>query len=83
MENGKTLTYGQLIEKLKSYGYTAYNVTIGEKKGISLENNAVPGSRILLPDRRDSDPVEPFYMNHVLMILRGCGILKESNPLLS
>jgi hypothetical protein len=83
MDKKKTLTYGELHKKLRAYGYTDHYVKRNGKEAISFENDEVAGSQILLPVRDADDPVEPFYVNHVLMILRGCGIVKETNPLLS
>ena len=79
----KTITYGELHKKLRNFGYKDFYVKGNGKEAMSFENDAVPGSRILLPIRADNDVVEEFYLNRTWMTLRACGILEEANPLLS
>jgi hypothetical protein len=83
MNKTETLTYGELHKKLRTYGYNDHYIKGNGKAAISFENKNFPGSRILLPIRDDNEMVESFYLNRVLMILRACGILEETNPLLS
>ena len=79
----KSITYGELHEKLQGLGYKGFYVKGNGKEAISFENDTVPGSRILLPIREPDDEVEEFYLNRTWMTLRACGILEETNPLLS
>jgi hypothetical protein len=77
------LTYGRLAHKLRELGFEEYGVELNGKRGRAFEHPKVPASRIILPERAPGDPVEPFYMNSVLLTLRARGLLLETNPLLT
>jgi hypothetical protein len=83
MPKDKTLTYGQLRDKLRELGFKEYSVELDGKRGVAFEHPKVPASRILLPEYASGDPVEPYHMNYVLMALRSRGLLPETNPLLT
>jgi hypothetical protein len=83
MPNEKTLTYGQLHEKLRELGFEEYSVELNGKRGRVFEHPKVAASMIVLPVRAPEDPVEPFYMNGVLHTLKSRGFFPETNPLLS
>jgi len=83
MPKDKTLTYCQLHDKLRELGFEEYSVEWNGKRGVALEHPRVAASRIILPERAAADPVEPFYMNYVLMALRSRGFFPETNPLLT
>ena len=77
------LTYGQLQEKLRSLGFREYSVELEGRSGQVFDHPTVPGSLIALPRRNPDDPVEPFYLQNVLVTLRARGLLPETNPLLT
>lgn len=83
MPKETTLTYGRLHQKLRELGFEEYGVEWNGKRGVAFEHPKVAASRIILPERAPTDPVEPYYMNLVLAILRSRGLLLETNPLLS
>jgi hypothetical protein len=83
MPDGTPLTYGRLYRKLRELGFEEYSVEWNGKRGLAFEHPKVAASRIILPERAADDPVEPFYMNYVLMGLRSRGFLPETNPLLT
>ena len=82
MPNNTTLTYGRLHQKLRELGFSEYEVEWNGKRGVAFEHPKVAASRIILPVRAPTDPVEPFYMNSVLHTLTSRGFLPETNPLL-
>ena len=83
MSKDKTMTYGQLHQKLRELGFEEYEVEWKDKRGVAFEHPKVAASRIILPVRAPDDPVEPFYMNGVLHVLKSRGFFPETNPLLS
>jgi hypothetical protein len=82
MPNDTRLTYGQLHQKLRELGFEAYAVQWNGKRGLAFEHPQVAASRIILPERAPDDPVEPFYLNAVLLTLKARRFFPESNPLL-
>jgi hypothetical protein len=83
MPNDTILTYGQLHQKLRDLGFEEYSVEWNGKRGLAFEHPKVPASRIILPERAPDNPVEPFYMNSVLLTLKARGFFPETNPLLT
>jgi len=82
-KNNDVLTYGQLYRKLKDLGFQQHTVEISGKKAQVFEYEGIAGSMIALPDRDAAALVEPPYVHKVLIILRSCELLPETNPLLS
>jgi hypothetical protein len=83
MPNPAPLTYGQLHNKLRALGFEEYSVELDGKSGRVFEHPRIPASMITLPERKPDDPVEPFYLQYVLVSLRSRGLLPETNPLLT
>jgi hypothetical protein len=83
MPKDTTLTYGRLHQKLRELGFEEGRVELDGRRGRLFEHPKVAGSLIALPERAPNDPVEPYYMNKVLAILRTSGLLPETNPLLT
>ncbi len=83
MPNHASLTYGQLHDKLRSMGFQEYSVELDGRSGRVFEYKTPPQARVILPERKPDDLVEPFYLQYVLMILKTRGLLPESNPLLT
>jgi hypothetical protein len=83
MPNHSPLTYGQLHAKLRELGFEEYAFELDGKRGRLFEHKAKPGASIVLPERDTNTPVEPFYLQTVLVTLRTRGLLAESNPLVT
>jgi hypothetical protein len=83
MAKDTTLTYGRLHQKLHELGFEDYEVEWNGKRGVAFEHPKVAASRIILPVRAPTDPVEPLSMGLVLATLRSRGFFPETNPLLS
>ena len=65
-------------------GFEQYHVQLEDRSGFAFEHKTIRGGpRIMLPERKPDDLVEPYYMRHVLMALKLLGLVSESNPLLS
>ena len=83
MPKDTALTYGRLHHKLRELGFEEYPVELDGKRGRVFEHPKVAASMITLPERAPDDPVEPFYMNSVLLTLKSRGFFSETNPLLT
>ena len=83
MPKDTILTYGRLHQKLRELGFDEYSVEVDGKRGRVFEHPKVAASMIVLPERAPNDPVEPLYMQKVLLTLRSRGLLPETNPLLT
>jgi len=81
--NHASLTYGQLHDKLRALGFQEYRVELDGKSGRVFEHETIPGTRIVLPERKPEDLVEPFYLQHVLVTLKAHGLVAKPNPLLT
>jgi hypothetical protein len=78
-----TLTYGQLFDKLRDFGFTQRGVEIQGKPSYVFQHKTIPNAMIILPQRGPDDPVEPFHMNSALATLKAHGLVPECNPLLT
>jgi len=78
----KTLTYGQLYDKLTELGYTHKTLEINGNLQRVFRHKTLDNASVFLPERDLNDPVEPFYMRSVLSYLKSRGLVKECNPLL-
>jgi len=81
MAKSISLTYGQLHTKLKELGFEESYVELDGKHGRVFERSDLPASLIVLPERAPNAPVEPFYLDKVLLTLKRLQLLPESNPL--
>jgi hypothetical protein len=77
----KTLTYGQLYDKLVDLGYDYKTLEINGKRHRVFRHKTIDNAMIGLPERDRNDLVEPFFMSSVLGTLRSRHILPECNPL--
>jgi hypothetical protein len=82
-KNNDHLTYGQLYRKLNDLGFQKHAVELDGKITQVFRHEGVAGSLIVLPDRESTALVETPYFHQVLIILRSCGLLPETNPLLT
>ena len=81
--NNESLCYGQLYRKLKELGFQQHTVEIFGKKAQVFAHEGLAGSMIVLPDRDPTALVETPYIHQVLITLKSCGLLPETNPLLT
>ena len=78
-----TLTYGQLTEKLKTFGYTPRRAKVDGKNALIFEHEKIKNAVITLPDAPPDRIVEEPYMHMTWIILRTHGLVEEKNPLLT
>ena len=64
MKNG-TLTYAELVAKLKTYGYTRRRCEVEGKAAQLFEHESIQGASFLLPDAPPDQEVETPFMNKV------------------
>jgi hypothetical protein len=79
----ETMTYGQLTEKLATFGYTLVRKTLEGKPTRIYKHDTIEDAMMFLPDADDREPVPPVMMGKVLLILKTYGLFKEKNPLLT
>jgi hypothetical protein len=79
----RTITYGQLANKLHAYGYDQQRGEYNNKQARLFKHPTLREARILLPDAPDEALVEGPFLKMVLVILKTHGLLEEKNPLLT
>jgi hypothetical protein len=78
----KTITYDTLKQKLTGLGYTFRTAQANGDKAIVFEHKDLQGAMIILPEHRDTEVVDPFFLRKVLVILRSHGLVEEESPFL-
>lgn len=79
----KTITYGELTQKLVPFGYKEVRMNLDGKPTRVYEHSTIEDATMFLPDRDDSEPVHPTLLAKVLLILKTYGLYEEKNPLLT
>jgi hypothetical protein len=77
----KSITYGNLYDKLRDLGFTPRGLEMNGKPRYVFEHKTLANAMIVLPDRDRNDSVEPFYMSSVLATLKAHDLVQECNPL--
>jgi hypothetical protein len=75
------ITYGELYHKLHGFGFAQREIEMQGKHHYVFEHEIIPNAMIILPKRKQDQPVEPFHMNSVLTTLKTHDLLPKRNPL--
>ena len=75
--NNESITFGELTQKLGQLGYAHRKSEANGDKAVVFEHKKIKGAMIILPEHKDDEVVDPFFLRKVDVILKTHGLLKE------